>query len=111
MYSVAPPPLPVAIKLPDIVLAEFKLEFRRLGVSDVERIRDFVIEELHWQGSRSELTEDFPLIENHVVDSMGLLRLVAWLESTFGVAIADEDVVPANFGTIQGIKGLLSGRI
>jgi acyl carrier protein len=80
-------------------------------MSDADRIRDFVIEELHWQGSRSELTEDFPLIENHAIDSMGLLRLVAWLESTFGVSIADEDVIPANFGTIGGIKGLLSGQI
>jgi acyl carrier protein len=80
-------------------------------MSKADRIRDFVIEELHWQGSRSELTEDFPLIENHVIDSMGLLRLIAWLETTFGVAIADEDVVPANFGTILGIQGLLSARI
>jgi acyl carrier protein len=80
-------------------------------VSRADRIRDFVIEELHWPGPRSELTEDFPLIENHVIDSMGLLRLVAWLETTFGVAIADEDVVPANFGTILGIEGLLIGRI
>ncbi len=62
-------------------------------------------------GSRSELTPDFPLIENHVIDSMGLLRLVAWLESTFAVEISDEDVVPANFGTIEGIEELLSGRI
>jgi acyl carrier protein len=80
-------------------------------MSDADRIRDFVIEELHWQGSRSELTDEFPLIENHAIDSMGLLALVAWLESTFGIAIADEDVVPANFGTIKGIAGLLGGRI
>ena len=74
---------------------------------ETERIRDFLIEELHWQGSRSELTEDLPLIENHVIDSMGLLRLVAWLESSFGLQISDEDVVPANFGAIRGIEGLL----
>jgi acyl carrier protein len=80
-------------------------------MADADRIRDFVIEDLHWEGPRSELTEEFPLIENHVIDSMGLLRLVAWLESTFGVAIADEDVVPANFGTINGIESLLSAKI
>lgn len=79
-------------------------------MSETERIRDFLIEDLHWQGTRSELTEDLPLIENHVIDSMGLLRLVAWLEETYGVEIGDEEVVPANFGTINRIEGLVSGK-
>ena len=79
-------------------------------MSETERIRDFLIEDLHWQGTRSELTEDLPLIENHVIDSMGLLRLVAWLEETYGVEIGDEEVVPANFGTIKGIEGLIGGK-
>lgn len=79
-------------------------------MSEAERIRDFLIDELHWQGPRSELTEDLPLIEDHVVDSMGLLRLVAWLEETFGVEVSDAEVVPANFGTIRGIEELLSRK-
>jgi acyl carrier protein len=79
-------------------------------MSEAERIRDFVIEELHWQGSRAELTDDLPLIENHVIDSMGLLRLVAWLEEDYRVEIADEEVVPANFGTIRSIEKLLAAK-
>ena len=75
-----------------------------------DRIRDFLIEELHWQGSREELTEDLPLIENHVIDSMGLLRLVEWLEETYGVEFSDAEVVPANFGTIAGIQQLLDAK-
>jgi acyl carrier protein len=79
-------------------------------MTNTERIRDFLVEELHFQGSRSELTEDLPLIEQRVIDSMGLLRLVAWLEPTFGVEIADEEVVPANFGTIGAIERLLAAK-
>jgi acyl carrier protein len=78
---------------------------------EAERIRDFLVADMHFTGPRSELTGDFPLIENHVIDSMGLLRLIAWLESTFGVEIADEEVVPVNFGTIDGIVGLLERRL
>jgi acyl carrier protein len=77
---------------------------------EAEQIRDFLIEDLHFTGTRSELAGDFPLIENHVIDSMGLLRLVAWLESTFAVEIADVEVVPANFGTIDAIVSLLEGK-
>jgi acyl carrier protein len=77
---------------------------------DGERIRDFLIDELHWQGSRAELTDDLPLIENRVLDSMGLLRLVAWLEEAYGVEISDAEVVPANFGSIASIEHLLNGK-
>ena len=31
-----------------------------------ERVRDFIIEELRWDGTREELTEDYPLLESGV---------------------------------------------
>jgi acyl carrier protein len=80
-------------------------------MSDAERIRDFLIDELHWSGSRTELTGDFPLIENRVIDSMGLLRLVSWMESTYGVEVSDQEVVPANFGTLAAIQRLLDEKL
>ncbi len=80
-------------------------------MSDVERIRDFLIDELHWPGSRAELTEEFQLIENRVIDSMGLLRLIAWMEPAFGIEVADEEVVPANFGTLAAIQRLVDEKL
>jgi acyl carrier protein len=73
-----------------------------------ERVRDFLIDEANWDGPRAELTDDLPLIETHVIDSMLLLRLVAWLESEYGIAISDADVVPSNFGSIERISQLLA---
>jgi acyl carrier protein len=67
------------------------------------RIRALLVEDLQWQDDPAELTDDLPLIANHVVDSLGLLRLVGLLESEFGIRIADEDVVAANFGSIAQI--------
>ncbi len=75
-----------------------------------EQIRAFLIEEASWDGSPAELTDDLPLIENQVIDSMGLLRLVAWLESEYGVTIDDTEVVPSNFGSIEKIAELLDGK-
>lgn len=69
-----------------------------------------MIDELRWEGPRAELTDDLALIENHVVDSMGLLRLVSWLESTYGISVADQEVVPANFGSIRQIAELVASK-
>jgi acyl carrier protein len=80
-------------------------------VRTAERIRDFLIEEANWDGSRAELTDDLALIETQVIDSMLLLRLVAWLEAEYGISIGDADVVPSNFGSIERISGLVSAKL
>jgi acyl carrier protein len=72
-----------------------------------ESVRDFLIDEHYWQGPREELSDQLPLIADRVIDSMGLLRLVAFLEEEFGVTIDDTEVVPTNFGTIAGIAALM----
>ncbi len=75
-----------------------------------ERVRDFLIEEASWDGARAELTDDLALIEQHVIDSMLLLRMVAWLESEYGITINDADVVPSNFGSIERIAQLVATK-
>jgi acyl carrier protein len=71
----------------------------------IDRIRKFIVEELGWRGP--ELTPDFPLLENRVIDSLGLFRIVAFLEDSYGISIPDEQVVPANFQTLTTIAGLV----
>jgi acyl carrier protein len=79
-------------------------------MSPNEQIRDFLVSELGWEGPRSELTDHLPLIENQIIDSIGLLRLIGWLEPEFGIAIPDEDIVPANFATIGLIAELVAAK-
>ena len=76
-----------------------------------ERVRDFLVEESSWDRPREELTDELPLIENRVLDSMALLRLVAWLESEFGVEITDAEVVPSNFGSIERIGQFVDSKL
>jgi len=76
-----------------------------------ERIRDFLIDEAQWDGTRAELTDDLPLIENQVIDSMMLLRLVEWLESEYEIDISDAEVVPSNFGSIGSIATLAATKL
>ena len=69
-----------------------------------ERIRGILVDDLQWSGAPGDLTDDLPLIADHIIDSLGILRLVARLESEFGIQVRDEDVVAANFGSIMQIS-------
>ena len=75
-----------------------------------ERIRSFLIEDLQWQGDRSELTDDLPLIQSRTLDSLGLMRLIEKIETEFGITIRDEEIVLTNFGTIGTIAGFVASK-
>lgn len=79
-------------------------------MSSIDAVRDFIVQELHWSGKPSDLTRDYPLIETHVLDSMGLLSLVSFLEEKFGVETAPEEFVPDNFGTLGKIAALIDNK-
>jgi acyl carrier protein len=79
-------------------------------MSTQDRVRSFIIDELRFRGSAKDLTNDLPLLEKEILDSMGIFQVVAFLESEFGIEIDDEDLVPDNFGTIDGIARLVESK-
>jgi acyl carrier protein len=72
-------------------------------VATAERIRRLVIDDLGYRGSPSDLKDDFPLIDNRVIDSLEMLKLISLIEEEFEVEVDDEELVPENFGTIGAI--------
>jgi acyl carrier protein len=73
-----------------------------------DTIRRFVLDELTYAGDPADLDDvDFALLDNKVIDSLGLFHMVTFLESEFGVEVDDEELVPENFGTIRLIAELV----
>ncbi len=68
------------------------------------QIREFVLEHLAPGRGVTNLADEESLVRNGVVDSLGLFRLVAFLEDTFRVRIADEEISYENFQSIDGIE-------
>lgn len=79
-------------------------------MSDAEKLRRFIVDELRWQGDPALLDDDFPLLEQGVLDSMGIYRLVAFIESSWDVAVEDHELVADNFSTLRSISSLLAGK-
>ena len=75
-----------------------------------ERIKELMVENLTYSGSWSEVDEDYPLLAKHVIDSLGMLKLVSLIEEEFDVEIDDDDVVPANWKTIRDIAALVESK-
>ncbi|MDP9270868.1 MAG: acyl carrier protein [Chloroflexota bacterium] len=75
-----------------------------------DRIRDFIMDQPRWRGSRRDLTRDRPLISDGILDSLGILEFVSFVEATFGVEVLDEELVPEHFGTIAALESFIAGK-
>jgi acyl carrier protein len=65
-------------------------------------IRSFIIQK--FPGARKRTVSDVtPLLESGIIDSLGILDVVTYLEHSFQIQVVDEDLVPENFATIQSI--------
>ena len=73
-------------------------------------LSEFVRSEL-LHGRKATLTSDTDLLGAGIVDSLGILRLVAFLEDRFGVKVPDEDVVFENFESIGAMAAYVSQRL
>lgn len=69
------------------------------------RIRAFVEEEILVDGDVA--VADDTLLLNGAMDSMGLMRLVAFLEEEFDVEIDDAEITEDNFRTVRDIARLV----
>jgi acyl carrier protein len=75
-----------------------------------DRLRSFIVEELQFEGDPGDLTDDYPLLEKGVIDSAGIFQVVSFVETEFGVEIANEELVPEHFGTLGGISRLVESK-
>lgn len=51
------------------------------------------------------------LIETGVIDSMGVLSMVTWLEEEFGITVDDEDVIPENIDSIANLGSYVDRKL
>jgi acyl carrier protein len=73
------------------------------------RLRQFLAEEL--QAPEDKLGDDYPLITDHVIDSLGLLQIVSFVEGEYDIEVQDDELVPDTFGSIAAIAKLVEAKL
>lgn len=76
-----------------------------------ESIKDFIAEELVQDKLEEPIEDDTPLIDNGIIDSLGVMKLVSYLEDKFAITVSPDDLVPENFETPKLITALVSAQI
>ena len=66
------------------------------------QIRSFVLTNFY-VSDPAQVPEGGSLLEQGIIDSTGVLEIISFVESTFGITVEDEEMVPANLDSIAGI--------
>ena len=75
-----------------------------------ESLRRFLQDELLGHMLDRELDEREDLLESGLVDSLGMMRLVGFIQQELGVTVPPEDVTIETFGSLERISGYLESR-
>lgn len=57
------------------------------------------------------LGPDEDLISTGMIDSLGIMKLVAFMEKTFGIKINNDEIVPENFQTLSALTEFVNKKI
>ncbi|CAD7052376.1 acyl carrier protein [Pseudorhizobium endolithicum] len=73
-------------------------------------VREFIAENFLFRAD-ADISDDQSLLESGVIDSTGVLELIAFLEATYGISIADEEIVPENLDSVDNMAGYLARKL
>jgi acyl carrier protein len=75
----------------------------------IEReVREFISKELARE--LDTIRDDESLLEAGVIDSVGVLSLVSFIEHRYRIAVTDDEMMPENFDSIEAIAGFIARR-
>jgi len=74
------------------------------------KIRAFVLEYAAGRGV-TEVKDDEPILTNNIIDSLGSLRMVDFLETAFPLTIEDTDMFPENFQTLNDCEIFINRKL
>ncbi|CBN59194.1 MULTISPECIES: acyl carrier protein [Kamptonema] len=76
-----------------------------------QMLKEFIIQELAYDQTNLVLTNNLKIIEQRIIDSMDIFRLVRFVEEEFGIFWEPEELVLKNFETIDNIKAYILGKL
>jgi acyl carrier protein len=76
-----------------------------------DKVRAYLTENFLYTMPDFDLGDDDKLLERGIVDSMGIVELLTFIEDEFGVKPADEEISEANLGSVRSVVAFVSSKM
>jgi acyl carrier protein len=74
-------------------------------------VRKFIIDNFLFGQQDKRIGDSDSFLESGIIDSTGVLELIAFLESRYGISIADEELIPANLDSVDRVSGFVNRKL
>lgn len=75
------------------------------------QIQGYIARNLLFSDGEFDLGDDVSFLEEGIIDSLGVLELVAFIEKQFGVGVADDELVPDNFDSVNSLTSFVCRKL
>ncbi len=74
-------------------------------------IKQFIQNEILYDKEKVALEDSTLLIDSGTIDSLGIMKLLAFLEETYSIKMNEDELIPENFESVEVISHLIEKKI
>ena len=79
-------------------------------MSVAAEVEKFIVEEIALGTGVDSVGHDDDLLAQDVIDSLGIVELVAFLESRYEIDVGDDDLLPENFQSVNSVVAFVAAK-
>ncbi len=79
-------------------------------MSVAAEVEHFIVGEIAVGQGIESVEHDRDLLASEVIDSLGIVELISFLEGRYGIKVDDDDLAPENFRSVQSIVTFVEGK-
>ncbi len=76
-----------------------------------QKVRQFILSNYLFTDDDAMLPDTESLMQSGAMDSTGILELIMFIEETFGIKVADEEMIPANLDSVQNVVAFIERKL
>lgn len=75
------------------------------------KLKRFIVAEFLPGTQHGELSDELNLLDTGILDSLAVLKLVAYIENEFDIALAPEEIDMDNLNSINAVAAIVENKV
>jgi acyl carrier protein len=75
-----------------------------------QNLKQYILDEYFPENSNEQISDDINLIENGILDSLAVLKLVAYIEDQYNITLEPDEIDPDNLNSINAISSIINKK-
>lgn len=82
-----------------------------MSIAVTAKVREFIEDNFMFRDDGERLDDNESLLDAGLIDSTGILQLVAFIETEFGIEMGDAEIIPQNLDSVERIVRYVVGKL